>query len=125
MSKSIKGLLIDPEKREISEVSIPFDDEGSCLDGMYRALNCTAVDVGRGGLRYLPSHPEDDVWFDDEGLFSDCESMFQLPEWVPLVGRGLVLGFDDEGECVDHHLTADDVEALKHSILWGRRRVLR
>ena len=121
MSKTIKGLLIDPEKREISEIEIPFDDDGSCLHGMYEALNCTAVDCGRGGLCYLPSSPSDDIWFDDEGLYSDCEAMFKLPEWVPLVGRGLILGFDDEGECVDHTLTPEDIEVLKLTIKWGRR----
>ena len=123
MSKSIKGLLIDPEKREISEVSIPADDDGSCLEGMYSALHCTAVDVGRGGLSYLPSHPADDVWFDDEGLYSDCTALFLLPGWVPLVGRGLILGFDDEGNSVDHTLTAEDIEELKRTIRWGRRQI--
>ena len=47
--------------------------------------------------------------------------MFKLPEWVPLVGRGLILGFDDEGECVDHTLTPEDIEVLKLTIKWGRR----
>lgn len=124
MSKALKGLLIDPEKLEISEVEIPIDDDGSCLQGMYHALGCSAVDVGRDGLSYLPGHPKDDVWFDDEGLFSDKSGMFVLPNWVPLVGRGLILGCDDEGECVDHTLTAEAVAELKRTIVWGGRRVI-
>lgn len=121
MSKTIKGLLIDPEKREISEIQIPVDGDGSCLEGMYQAIGCTAVDCGRGGLRYLPTQPDDDVWFDDEGLFSDKTTMFELPEWVPLIGRGLILGFDSEGNSVDHTLTPTDIEALKDSIRFYRR----
>lgn len=121
MSKTIKGLLIDPEACEISEIEIPVKESGSCLDGMYKALKCSAVDIGRGGLRFLPSHPEDDVWFDDEGLFSGCEYEFKLPDWVPLIGRGLILGWNDEGESIDHTLTPEDIEVLKRSILWGKR----
>ena len=119
MSKTIKGLLIDPEKRTVSPVEIPLDEDGSCLHGMYRAIGCATVDCGRGGLRYLPSHPEDDVWFDDEGLFSGCKFSFMLPDWVPIIGRGLILGFNDEGDCVDHTLTAEDIDALRSSIRWG------
>ena len=119
--KVLKGLLIDPEKREISEVEIPVGEDGSCLNGMYRAIGCSAVDVGRGGLRYLPNHPEDDVWFDDEGLFSDCKYSFKLPGWVPLIGRGLILGFNDEGDSVDHTLKPKDVQVLRLTIMWGRQ----
>ena len=121
MKNTIKGLLIDPEKSEISEVEIPVNDDGSCLEGMYRAIGCSTVDCGRGGLSYLPSHPADDVWFDDEGLFSGCEFSFMLPDWVPLIGRGLILGFNDDGDCTDHTLTLEDVEALRRSIKWGRQ----
>ena len=119
--KVLKGLLIDPEKREISEVEIPVEEDGGCLNGMYRAIGCSTVDVGRGGLSYLPSHPADDVWFDDEGLFSGCKFSFMLPGWVPLIGRGLILSFDEDGNSVDHTLTPADINALKCSIRWGRQ----
>lgn len=123
MSKTIKGLLIDPEKADIYEVRIPVDEDGSCLEGMYRAIGCSSVDCGRGGLRFLPDHPSDDVWFDDEGLFSGQTGMFKLPDWVPLIGRGLILGFDAEGNSVDHTLTPADIEVLKIVIRFGRRQL--
>lgn len=117
----IRGLLIDPEKRQISVIPIVVEKDGTCLDSMYRALNCSTVDCGRGGLRFLPSHPEDDVWFDDEGLYSDSKWTFEIPGWVPLVGRGLVLGFNDKGDCTDCTLTSEDIEELKSAIRWGQR----
>ena len=118
----IKGLLIDPERRTITEVEIPVDEDGSSLDGMYRALDCSTVDCGRGGLFGLPGRPADDVWFDDEGLYSDKHDGFVLPGWVPIIGRGLILGFDADGNSVDHTLSGDDVEALTRTIRWWRRR---
>lgn len=122
MSKNIKGLLIDPYAQKITEVQIPVEDDGSCLNGMYRAIGCECVDVGRGGLRYLPSHPEDDVWFDDEASFTDKTQCFAIPGWQPLIGKGLILGYDDNGNSIDHTLTPEDVEELEESIFWIERR---
>lgn len=121
MTAPLKGLLIDPEKRTITEVEIPVDEDGGCLNGMYKALGCSCVDVGRGGLDFLPGNPDDDVWFDDEGLYSECRYSFEIPGWVPLVGRGLVLGYDAEGECTSHNLTPEAVEILRNVMVWHER----
>lgn len=115
MKKSIKGLLICPDKRTITEVEVNSEDS---LQAMYNLIECSAVDVGRGGLQFLPSSPQDDVWFDDEAAFSDKKTGFMLPGWVPLTGNGLILGFDDEGNCTDHTLTTQDVETLRQKIRW-------
>jgi hypothetical protein len=121
-NKVISGFLIDPETQTIKQVSVSFDQNGSLLNSIYNLLQCSFVDVGRGCLCYLPSGCSDDVWFDDEGMFSDYEFGFQLPGCVPLVGRGLILGYDDEGDCISSTLTQSDVDTLKRSIIYHRRK---
>ena len=122
MLNSIKGLLIDPENQTITEVDVIEDaKKGSHLASIYEHLQCGWVDVGRNCLSYLPSEPQDDLWFDDEGNFSECPYVFQLPGLVPLVGRALILSYDDEGNSVSHTLTPEDLDVLRASVIWGTR----
>ena len=117
---TIKGLLIDPSCRTISEVEIAIGD-GCCLESMYEAMDCDYVDVCRGGLQFLPSAPADDVWYDEAGLYSDCDDCFTIPGLVQLIGKGLILGFDDDGNSRNHTLTMEDVEELRSVIVWSKR----
>lgn len=118
----LKGLLIDPETQTITEVEVYPDDNGEThLRSMYELLQCRCVDVGRNCLNFLPSSPADDIWFDDEGNFSDNPFRFQIPGLVPLVGRALILSYDGMGGSTSHTLTAEDIEELKFRIAWGRR----
>lgn len=118
----LKGLLIDPETQTITEVEVYPDENGEThLDSMYELLQCTCVDVGRNCLNFLPSSPVDDIWFDDEGNFSDNQFRFQIPGLVPLVGRALILSYDGMGGSTSHTLTAEDIKELRRSIAWGRR----
>ena len=119
MSKILKGLLLDSKKREIREVDLRVNDDGSCLREMYDIIGCNCVDVGSGGLAYLPSKPADDIWFDDEGLFSENTTSFLIPDWVPIIGNGLILGSNDEGDCISHTLTKEDIAELNRTIRWG------
>lgn len=99
-----------------------LDNEGSSLQSMYKILNCEYVDVASGGLQFLPSNPLDDVWFDDEGNFSDCEDCFIIPGWIPLIGRGVILGVNiDNGESINHTLTYDDIAYLRTLIRFCKR----
>lgn len=120
----IRGILIDPETRAVGEVLIARDADGCSLDAMYAALGCDTVDVVRGALRGLPSRPEDDVWIDDNGLFRPEEAgCFQLPDWLSaVVGPGLILGYDADGNCTDHTLTAADLELLRGSVRFLSRK---
>lgn len=116
--KTIKGILIDPENGKIEEVDVPVEKYGSTLRSLYRLIGCSCVDVGRGGLTYLPSHPVDDVWFDDEAaLIEDPPGTFQIPGWVPIIGKGVILSFDKRDYSVSHTLTPDDLEALKKTVV--------
>lgn len=120
---NIKGLLIDPETQTITEVDVINDEHGSCLESLYDHLKCSCVDVTRGLLSYLPREPMDDIWFDDEANYSDCPYMFLIPGFVPLIGRGLILSIGDEGGCLSHTLTEQDIEYLKLSIKWFKREI--
>ncbi len=120
--KTIKGILIDAATASIREVDVELDgDSSSTLKSMYKLLNCSCVDVGRGGLRYLPSCPDDDVWFDDEGAFREYDPGFMLPEWVPLIGNGLILGYDANGNCTSHNLTEEDLKLLRETVQFVRK----
>jgi hypothetical protein len=120
----IKGLLIDPENQTISEVELMQDAEGTMLESIYEHLNCSCVDVARQLLTHLPSSPTDDVWFDYEASFSDCPYTFLIPGYIPLIGRGLILNYDDEGYCVSHMLTQQDIEVLRSTIRWYKREIV-
>ena len=112
------GILIDPKAREIREVEIEKDENGSYLTAMYRELDCELVDAAQEVMSYLPGHPADDLWFDDEGRFreDDC-GVFRLSRmFYPIVGRGLILGADREGNSISHHLTPEALEFLKNSV---------
>lgn len=117
------GILIDPKARSIREVEIKKDEDGSCLTDMYRELNCECVDVAPGVMSYLPGHPEDDLWFDDEGVFreDDCGAFILSELFTPIIGRGLILGSDKSGNSVSHHLSQEAVEFLNKSVLFISR----
>ncbi len=122
-NKKISGLLIDPESNSVREITLQYDNEGSLLDALYDALGCSTVDAASDCVAFVPSGAVDDLWYDDEGLFSDCEYAFQLPYCVPIIGRGLILSCDDKGYSQSHTLTKDDIECLKDNLIFHRRKV--
>lgn len=123
-NKKISGLLIDPETCSVREITLQYDAEGSLLDAIYEVLNCRTVDAASDCVKFVPSGATDDLWYDDEGLFSDCEYAFQLPYCVPIIGRGLILSCDEKGYSQSHTLTKDDIECLKHNLIFHRRKVV-
>ena len=123
-NKKISGLLIDPEANSVHEITLQYDGEGCLLYAIYDALNCSAVDAASDCVKFVPSGATDDLWYDDEGLFSDCEYAFQLPYCVPIVGRGLILSCDEKGYSQSHTLTKDDIECLKQNLIFHRRKVV-
>lgn len=124
MSNKIIGLLIDPEARTITEVEVNRNSHNDCcLDHMRELIGCRYVEVGRDGLHHLPGDPADDIWFDDEArLFTEKLHTWQLPLWNPIIGRGLVLGYDDrDGSSVSHTLSAEAIDVLRDTIVWSER----
>lgn len=122
-NKKISGLLIDPESNSVREIALQYDKEGNLLNALYDALNCRTVDAASDCVKFVPSGALDDLWYDDEGLFSDCEYAFQLPYCVPIIGKGLILSCDEKGYSQSHTLTKDDIEYLKDNLIFHRRKV--
>lgn len=103
----MRAYLIDPYKETVTEVE--HDDT---LESIYRYIEADTFDVayvaGRGG----------GVFVDDEGLFKRS-----LSAWVylgyhsPLVGKGLMLGCDPEGNSIGPEPRLDSVQ--RHVIWFG------
>lgn len=121
----ITGWLIKPDEKSIERVELRADRDGSILQEIYKHLQCDYVDVGRHGLAYLPSRPDDDIWFDEEGLSRDYEYGFEIPNWVPILGRGLILGYNHLGDSTSSTLTVNDLDELMNTIKFhGREEVM-
>lgn len=116
IEKKLKGLLIDPETESITEVEIAKGSK--CLDDLYKAIKCDTVDCIRAGVVLSGGkRKEDDIWVDDEALLGEPKHFWILPGYAqPIAGRGVILSADDEGGCISHTLTPDEVEELKRVI---------
>ena len=84
----MRAILIDPFKRDISEIDID-----PSLDNLYATLGVDLITVARWDKEHA-------LILDDEGLLKDRESMEYF--WIkgsgqPYAGRGLILG-DDYGD---------------------------
>jgi hypothetical protein len=104
----IKGILIDPVNRTITETMIPCADGNVTLQGMYDALECEMVEAVR-----FPKTAHT-LWVDEEGLFKRGNPAFsyQGVGQGMFVGRALVLGDTKGGNCTDSKLTVADVTAF-------------
>lgn len=96
----MKAILIDPFTRSITEVEYSGN-----YQQIYDLIDAECFDVAR-----INKHG-DGIFVDDEGLLHDKEQCFFLHEDypMPLAGKGLVLGCDDEGESVSPHTTLDEL----------------
>ena len=58
----------------------------------------------------------DTLYVDDDGLYHSFEGGFMLQDWnYPMVGNGLILGSNEEGDSIDCQTTIDDIMA---QIVW-------
>jgi len=76
-----KAYLIDPEKKEVTEVFF------SGLDDIYRLTGCDCIDVARLSAG-------EGIYVDDNGLLKEPEFFFWISGFYPhpLAGRGLFVG---------------------------------
>jgi len=80
----MKAYLIDPAVQEIKEV---------WFDGDYRSIT-SLIDADLFTIGRFDENG-DGVFVDDEGLFKDNQSFFQIEGYPqPLAGKGLVLGLN-------------------------------
>jgi hypothetical protein len=114
----MKAILIDPFKRDISDVEF----EGETLAALYKLIDCTTVTA----VSLTFDDQVVSLFLDDEGLFVNDQrfwSIFQYPE--PLAGRAVILGLDaSNGESLDTPIDAARVseegviffESAQHAI---------
>lgn len=94
----MRGILIDPWFKAIREVEV---DQG--IDAMYKIMSHPLgpkVDIFTMGMNW----PNGDVLYvDDEGFLKPGGRLFLIDrlDRQPLVGCGLILGSDAEGNSVD------------------------
>lgn len=97
----MKAYLVDPLERQVSQIE---------FEGDWRTINEL---IGSDTFDIMPMENGDCVFVDDEGLLKPFSlfDLFLIEGYYPLVGKGLVLGSDAEGESVSPHITFDEFRA--------------
>ena len=108
--------LIDPHAKTVEQV----DYSGEYQD-IYKLIDARTFDVARLA-------EGDGIFIDDEGLMVDEPVFFKHKDYRhPLVGKGLVLGCDDEGNSISPACTLDELRAqvsfgfplrINNSFIW-------
>lgn len=120
MTDRIKGILIDPFTRTVSEWTAP--EEKWTYTEIYAAIECG--DRGFDCVS-IPGHPDgmDALYVDDLGLYQGYEDFFTLAGYPhSLTGKCLLLGVDEEGDTVSARM---NIEALRRLITWRKDRFIR
>ncbi len=121
MKKTIKAILIDAQNKQIKEVELEPTEGLGYLQSIYKQLKCDCITSACGDLFNRLSHT---LFVDDEGLLKDepmgafCIRIGEtghLYQSQVLSGNGIIVGVDEEGECIDHAL---DEEIIKDIVLW-------
>ena len=97
----MKGILIDPWTKSVTEVQI---DKG--LNPLYKAMDCSCITAP------IILENNDTFFLDDEGLFKENSVWFCLGHRgyeFRFVGKAVVLGGDEEGDSVDAKSSIDDI----------------
>lgn len=115
--RTVKALLIDPEKRSISKVKINIgDDDG--LEEIYALLQCRDItdaahlsgSISKGFDSILASDdPLEDG--DDPRFWFQVDADRNPPRSHPIPGFGLACGADSEGAMCDVRITAKELAA--------------
>lgn len=110
-ARSVKGFIIDAEKREIREARF------SGLKDLQKAVGgliTTAHEIHHfddSGFSMASSY--DTVFVDDEGLLKDPQHFFFIEGGhSPFAGNGVVVGVDEEGATIDALSTKEELEEM-------------
>jgi hypothetical protein len=100
---TMRGILIDPKACALTEVHLEADKDH--LRQIYDLLHCDTFDcVGLDNA--------DTLYVDDNGIATGSPFHFIVADYPqPLVGRGLILGTNEEGESISAKTTLDDLRA--------------
>lgn len=105
----MRGILIDPEAREVREI-----ETTGKLAELYALIGCEGVE----GVPVEADYPApDDVYVDEEGLCKPLRPFFMISGWArPVPGPGVVLGHDRRtGDTTPARIS---VEALRARVTW-------
>lgn len=94
----MRTILIDPEKQTVEELE--FMGNYTDIQNIIGCRCFTTLNLG--------GETNDAVFVDDEGLFHDSGYVFTI-EGRPLVGKGLIMGCDDEGESISTTVSLEEV----------------
>lgn len=95
----MRTILINPEAQTVTELDLE-----SGLKNIQLTVGCSCVTVLR-----IEGDNNDAIWVDDEGLLNPSGFVFEY-QGHPLVGNGLIIGADDEGDSIGTALSLDDVK---------------
>jgi len=102
----MKALKINSGTQKIEEVTI-------------KSWKDIAPEIGNGcEIFTAPIELEnmDTLYADDEGLYNSFEGGFMMEDWsYPIVGNGLLVGTNEEGESVNVKTTKEELEKM---IIW-------
>ncbi len=98
----MRGILIDPVAQTVAAVTLLNGE----LDTIYALIEAEPIDV-------RPVTERDDLWIDDEALLRrpapTCYA--QWGDYAhPIAGKQLILGHNDEGDCISTQLSVERVE---------------
>jgi hypothetical protein len=105
--KTIKGILIDPITRTITQVELIYTHDRGFLEAMYQLLDCQMIEA----VRF--ESPRSTLWVDEEGLFKRGNPVFAYPGLGQgqFCGKAVILGDTPGGNCTDTKLTLAEVTA--------------
>ena len=114
----MRAILINPKEEIIRVISYDGD-----YRSIYQILECRMFEC------VYPFKNEDTIYIDEEGLLKDSNysftkisliSLFSFKTFtikcddgttIPLMGKGLILGTDAEGESIEHKTSLEDVKS--------------
>lgn len=100
----MRTILIDPEAQTVTELD---------FKGNYKKIQET-ISCSCFTTLNLDNATNDAVFVDDEGMFNTSGFVFQFYN-AKLIGKGLIMGCDAEGESAPAGISLDEV---KNNIQW-------
>lgn len=98
----MKAILIDPEKQSIEFVDI---NDRSDIVGLIGFDTLESDAIGTQGDR---------LFFDEECFLRGTTGRFQIDTVIPVSGKGVIVGSDEDGNTLRE--VATDVDALRNRI---------
>ena len=106
----MKAYLIDPEKKEVTEVEYSGD-----YKDIYRLIDCSTFEI----VGITPKG--DGIYVDEEGLYADRKHLWSFKgilfnnHLFNLINKGLVLGSNIVGDTIEPDLSLEEV---RERVVW-------